>query len=118
MGNTQQPPAPSLTNHSKGEGGGWELGFSQIAGVGPDNSKQNLTLGAKREQIKIPFRKGEMMFLNSFEGTRRTEQEGRGGWEWGGRASGLRISGAAALPLAHSQRWKRQYWQTESKGEV
>lgn len=108
----QQPLTPFLTNHSNGERGRWELGFCQISRVKLDNSRQNLTLGEKREQLRISFRKGGEMFFNSLEGTRWKEKKGRDAWEWGGWEAGL----LGPLGLQHwcshaSERWKMQYWQ-------
>lgn len=108
----QQPLTPFLTNHSNGEGGGRELGFCQIARVKLGNSRQNLTRGQKREQLRLSFRKSEEMFFNSLEGTRWKEKKGRDGWEWGGWEAGL--LGPLRLPhwCSHaSERWKMQHWQ-------
>ena len=112
FGNMQQPLTPFLTNHSNGERGGWELGFCQIASVKLDSSRQNLTLGEKREQLRVFFRKGGEMVFNSLEGTRWKRKKGRDEWEWGGREAGL----LGPLGLQHwcwhaSKRWKMQYWQ-------
>lgn len=67
----QQALNPFLTNHSNGERGGWELGFCQIISVKLDNSRQNLTLGEKREQLRASFRKGGFLIAQKAQDERR-----------------------------------------------